>query len=225
MAQGPNIIVDKKVAQAVTVQFEAAYGRTLAWWAGVERSLFRWFVIITSMPENLARAIFYGARSFIARAEMLEAAIDHAHGQTKEEIEFVKAGIKKARQYSEFRNRLAHGEMAPFFDIESKQMTMTVTETKKLDFKNLITIEHLQIASINFYKLQLHIFQAMPDRRAKSGLSLEQHRAIVLALPNQANEKSAPTAEAQETSRESQPRRNKKEYREAQRTAKKPPSE
>jgi hypothetical protein len=56
-------------------EFSIVYGEAMAEWSSLEGQLFYWFQLVTGMNERLGRAIFFSARSFAARADMLAAAL------------------------------------------------------------------------------------------------------------------------------------------------------
>jgi hypothetical protein len=56
-------------------QFHNAYGAVMTAWARVEGCLFYWFMSASGMEEPLARAIYFSAKSFMGRRDMLRAAI------------------------------------------------------------------------------------------------------------------------------------------------------
>ena len=88
------------------------YGHVMTRWSQLETALFYWFAKITKMPDGMSRAIFYSARGFAARAEMLEAAVANATELTPDQLKILKEALKKARSYSAFRNKVAHGEVS-----------------------------------------------------------------------------------------------------------------
>ena len=101
--------------------FHLTFGSALTQWARVEERVGNWFWYSTGLSEEMARAIFYSARNFNARADMLEAALRHAEIETRGAKEFIKSAIHKAVSYSSFRNVLAHGE--PTFDAQATSPT------------------------------------------------------------------------------------------------------
>ncbi len=110
MSRKFKFTINKDRLLDATVDFHIHYGNAMARWAQLENALYLWFSAATAMNDAVGRAIFYSARGFAARAEMLEAAVEHATTLSPEQIEFLKEAIKKARQYSGFRNKVAHGE-------------------------------------------------------------------------------------------------------------------
>jgi hypothetical protein len=99
-------------------QFHLALGRTLGEWAKIEDRLHNWFHYISGMTYETSKAVFYSARSFSARKEMLEAALSHAIFNPASALEFIKRATAKSGAYVAFRNRLAHGE--PSFDVRDE---------------------------------------------------------------------------------------------------------
>ena len=91
-------------------EFYPIYGLALGEWSRLENSLYFWFAHVTKMKHPIGRAIFFSAKSFASRAEMLEAAIEHQDNLSKHQLELIEEIIKKARKYSAFRNRITHGE-------------------------------------------------------------------------------------------------------------------
>lgn len=169
-------------------EFHHAFGCAMSEWAGVERSLFYWFTYITRMKSEMARAVFYSARSFNARADMLAAAIAEAKRQTEVELEFIRTALKRARGYGGFRNNLAHGE--PIMNIMGpkeapRAIHYSITQGKKPNLGSDITIADLLTAAKNFHSLKLIITEALPwEKRVP-----EECLAQLLALPTQANSK------------------------------------
>lgn len=174
-------------------EFHFAYGITLANWAGVERALFYWFYRATEMSETMARAIFYSARSFNGRAEMLEAAIAHNHTLVGDELAFIKSAIKRAWQYNSFRNRIAHGE--PIMNIieladpkagkTSRSIDWSIVEgksTKGPDPETDVSIDRLKNAAENFHRLQSMLNDALGKNK-----SHQKYLELVRELPNQAD--------------------------------------
>jgi len=187
-----NVTINVEEWHKANAEFMFYYGQAMAEWASVERGLYYWFAGITRMKDGLARAIFYGAKGFGARAEMLESVIPFAEQQTKEEIEFIKAAIKKAWNFVSFRNAIAHGEPIPM--ITDHGIHVRMGKAKDVQDKDTITIEHMGIAAENFSRLASAIISAIPHHR--DGKEIQEYLAQVLELPNQAHLKTAQTPSA-----------------------------
>ena len=214
--------IDVQALTMARVELDSEFGATMLAWSNIERFLYHWFAGITAMPDGMARAIFYSARSFNARAEMLEAAIEYAHKQTPAEIAFIKEAIKKARQFSEFRNRMAHGEARLTINPrDPKDVHYKITQGKNVERseETAITITDLRQAQKSFKKLFTLLMGIIPQFRDENGLTAEQALPLVRELPNQPNKESGPTVSEPETE-PPRPHRNKKAHREAQKAKK-----
>jgi len=172
-------------------EFHLAYGRALSEWATIEQRLFFWFLFITQMRPDLGRSIFYSARNFNGRMDMLEAAMGKA-ALDQATSYFLKAAFRKARQFSSFRNNLAHGET--MFD--GRPDSPYYLKTYLVDGKRndgsvdaVATGDTLETARNNFRELSRIIMDglmiAQGDHSCSS--SLEICRQQVLALPSEAD--------------------------------------
>lgn len=89
--------------------FYNAYGLTLGMWASVERSLGKLFAKMTRLDQKLAFAIFYSAKSFRARADMVQSCVPLVKvlpfGRR-----FLARLVNRTKTYSEGRNSLAHDQ-------------------------------------------------------------------------------------------------------------------
>jgi hypothetical protein len=95
-----------------TIDFFTRYGRAMSEWATLECVMGMWFQKAVQHPGpqhfNIgASSIFYSARSFNGRFEMLKAASGSQH-LSGEEREFLCAAIKLASKYNSTRSKLAH---------------------------------------------------------------------------------------------------------------------
>ena len=174
-------------------EFHHVYGCTMANWAAIERALYYWFACITQMDEGMAISVFYSARSFNARADMLLAAIRNAKRQTEVEIQFVKAALKKARSYSAFRNMITHGEpILSIIDREGapREIAYHIVEYKNPEARVSVTMEDLMVAADNYQLLKVAIIDALPNQGR--GTTPEQCLEQVRALPNQADSRTSP---------------------------------
>lgn len=178
-------------------EFHHAYGCTMAQWGGIERALYYWFFYITQLTDDMARAIFYSARSFSARADMLQAAIDHSTKLDGGQSDFIKRALKRALGYSGFRNRMAHGE--PIMNIvermgQPREINYSIVQgkTSKVIPDAEISIEDLATAATNFHALQLIIIDAHPTLDTKHHKSPSECLRQLNALPIQANSKNSP---------------------------------
>lgn len=173
-------------------EFHLAYGRALSEWAAIEQRLFFWFQHLTNMPNGVGRAVFYSAKNFNGRMDMLDA-VSEKLPLDENTAAFLKSVSKKARQFASSRNALAHGET--MFD--ARGQSPNYLRTILVDGKHndgtaaaVVTAETLDIIRGNFRELSrlvmdgLALAQGSPHR---STPSLEKCREQVLAMPNQAD--------------------------------------
>jgi hypothetical protein len=180
-----TVKLDLKTVERASNQFFDAFGRLMAEWAAIERALFLWFQGATQMSEPAARAVFYSARSFNARAEMLEAALPTAQKLKTEEAEFIKAALKRAWGYSGFRNSIVHGEPSPAIRGDAIQYFM-IQGKHAGDAKvgRSISIEDMDTARENFAELLTCLYEVIPAFRPERATPKEYLQRI-LALPSQ----------------------------------------
>jgi hypothetical protein len=203
----------EQMAQA-NAEFHHAYGIALAQWAKLERVLYYWFGYITKMSDPMARAVFYSARSFGARAEMLECAID-ASALPANEVTFIRQALKRAWGYSSFRNSITHGE--PIANMKAlngqvQNVEYYIVQGSTGPSPNDVTLEHLAAAAENFHSLSQIIHDAHPIVGGNDRKSPEECLALLNALPTQPHSKNAPNPSTPEQQHQCG-RVNKKEYR------------
>jgi hypothetical protein len=105
-------------------EFHTVYGMTLAQWATIEQRLFFWFWYITKLPEPMARAIFYSAKNFNGRADMLSGSIECSTLPPKARA-VAEECVRRSRAYQAFRNAITHGE--PYWDMVPDSPTCSQT--------------------------------------------------------------------------------------------------
>jgi hypothetical protein len=131
------------------------FGRAMAAWAKVERAFYAWFEHITLLDMRQAQPLYYAVTNFRSRMDLISAGLAFVKLDCKEEEEFIGKAIKLARNYSSFRNRLAHGE----FTIDG-----LIVEGRTVDRaearKNAISHEQLRAAANNFQTLADLLWQA-----------------------------------------------------------------
>jgi hypothetical protein len=165
---------------------------------------------------------FFSARGFGSRAEMLEAVIDHTTLLSPQQLTFLKEAVKKARQYSGFRNKIAHGEsVLSVIQGPAPKAFYVIVQSKNVPSDDVISIQDMSLAIGNFQTLHRCINSMLPWLRERNQTlkSPEECLALVLALPNEPHSKSDPTAAASAQQPRSD-RPNKKAYR-AEQAAKK----
>lgn len=180
-----DVVTDPQVIEAAR-QFHLVYGAALAEWSRLEGQLFYWFQLLTGMDEKTARAVFFSARNFNTRADMLEAALKAANPGGPIQY-FLEAALKKARAYSGFRNSATHGE--PHINLQRGSATLgqfVIIQGRKVSHEAEATMmQHLIAAQKNFARLGSSLFLTFPRGGPKPAALLEEHRELVLQLPNQ----------------------------------------
>ena len=227
MAKQVKFTLPPDVLAQASSEFAMYFGNAVSSWSHIESRLYDWFSLATGLPDKMARAIFFGARGFATRAEMLEAAIEHTTFLTPEQLNFLKEALKKARQYVGFRNKVAHGEsVLSVVQGDNPRAFFVIAESKTLPSSAVLEIKDLITAAENFHTLSNCLATVHPWLRARNQnlKSPAECLSLVLALPNEPNDKSVPTA-AKSESQSQDGRVNKKEFRAQQQAEKKPPSE
>jgi hypothetical protein len=170
--------------KAAEAEFHQLFGQAMANWAHLERFLGYWFTFITKMPRLMALRVFYSARNFNAKADMLEAAIEFANlpAETKA---FIKAAVKKARCYNGFRNSIAHGQVLNYGTLDTQDFLLVQGKfDPTVEIIAPIDDEQLKLAATNFslfsWILSDSLKQVHGDSPGRLGECLER----VHALPN-----------------------------------------
>jgi hypothetical protein len=89
-------------------EFYLAFGYAMAGWARLELWFADVFRRTTGLKRGLSQEIFFSARSFQGRADMLQACIPSVPAIPTGR-EFIKRAVSLANIYSQSRNHLAHG--------------------------------------------------------------------------------------------------------------------
>jgi hypothetical protein len=153
-----------------------AYGSVMSEWAYVEAMLALWFRWLIQMEDHeMSNAIFYSARSFQGRAEMLQAAIEHSN-QPDEEISWVADLLAKALSYNSCRNELAHG----FFNWMRTDCEPAITPGKYWWRDGGVTVRQLETARDNFRRLRRLAHQTLEDQKL-----IPVGRTKLVSLPNE----------------------------------------
>lgn len=189
-----NFSLDAKEVMEAADAFHLSYGHTMAAWGILESHLFSWFHYVSGIEnENMARTIYYSAKSFLARMDMLSAALRASQLKT-DQIAFLKGAIKTARIYSEFRNSATHGEPLPSIeDLKRPLIRFVLAQGKHMALtepQQYISIENLDNATKNFTALWGLVRQGHPSYQEDKSPSLESCLEQILALPNPPHSKS-----------------------------------
>jgi hypothetical protein len=173
-------------------EFRTTYGMAMEAWGRLEGVLFDWFMGATGIEERLARAIYFSAKSFNARRDMLQSALPFSSLDEPTKT-FLKAALKKAAQFSSFRNAITHGE--PKW--HPKRFAYVLAEGSRESRPapdDAVTIEQIKMGYLNFFELyrvlrdlRRPLFAITPDDPGPP--SLEACLARVHALPQEAYSK------------------------------------
>lgn len=117
--------------------------------------MFRWLLYIEwqdGTRYRLARAVFYSARSFLGRSDMLLAALGARDdcGGCADRRNLMKAVTKKAIAYGSTRNMIAHSALAFRADLESVEWASPV---KPPESGESLDAAAIRIAASNFRHL------------------------------------------------------------------------
>lgn len=168
--------------------FNLSLGETLGHWARVESFFMRHFALLTALEHKMARRLFYSARSFQGRVDMLAAAAAASNAKDGHKA-FVRAAIKKAREQSGFRNRLAHGETVFIAGSGTRYSGQYVLVEGKTDFDpfedEAVTKAQLDTAGENFHVLAGALLFATMCDWGDAASDPQGYLRLVRALPNQ----------------------------------------
>ena len=138
------------------IEFKIKYAETSLVWQAIEGQLCTLFVAISDIHPTLGRAIFYSARSFLGRYDMLSSALDVTIITNEHYKEIAQKILKRIKTYSGSRNRLAHGEFLHISIKESKYYGSTIilepSQPWVLDppENSVTTLEKLDLMHNNF---------------------------------------------------------------------------
>lgn len=150
-------------------EFYSNYGRAMSAWADIEAGLCALFVqAIDPLNETQVNAegIFYSARSFNGRADMLKAA-SKSKLLSQAQRQMTRAACKLAVDYNKFRSKLAHRVTVQTHWIISDKIETHLREGSDTYGKEgelpSITIEHLKNATVHFDALSFVILTGDSD--------------------------------------------------------------
>ena len=130
--------------------FYLIYGRTMAAWSDLEGALGAILVRTANLAPDVAMAIYYSARSFQGRAEMILACIPFAKtipaGKT-----FLTGVVNRASAYSGARNTFAHDRHMLMLDIDASRVDRLISSPKG----STVGLEEIQRAGVNFAYLAM----------------------------------------------------------------------
>jgi hypothetical protein len=211
-----QVTVNKDALIRAKADFVYFYGHAMSEWSTVERGLYYWFARMANLKAGPARAIFYGQRGFSARAEMIESLVPYAENVMPLDLDLVKEGVTRARQYSGFRNAIAHGEPIPHITDHPENVSFVMSRPKTpWGPSKSITLEQIEMAAANFAILGRALARAAQKREPTEGLL-----GLIRALPTEPYVQSAPNSPASDKQPPPDGRVNKKAHRAAKQAAK-----
>jgi len=164
-------------------EFYTTYGQAMLMWTRVETNLALWFQAITEMPDWEATfAVFFSARSFQGRADMLQAALAVAWDDDPELKSFAQEAIQKAASYNSARNQIAHGDLR-----FSEDQRFSIGHPAKYMAEGTVSHENLVAAATNFQELAIILWEAHAGvSTGGGGKPLSKCHARLRLLPNEA---------------------------------------
>lgn len=172
-------------------EFHEAYGAFMMHWAALEHSLGAWFTRLSGMPVRRSAAVFYSAKNFAGRADLVEAIMPHCEVE-QEYLNLLRQCIKRARQYNSFRNSVAHGQsIYGAFPRGSEERFVLIPggPPAYVRQENVIAVHQLQTAARNVGWLG-HFMREADFHRRGTGRGAPPQKCLeqVLALPNRADQ-------------------------------------
>jgi len=129
--------------------FYHVYGKAMSSWAILEGMLAAYFHAITGMDSQIARSVFYSARSFRSRADLLGSVINHAK-TTPDGKRAIELMVFKSISYSSVRNKLAHDGHIIRPDTPERVGGIFI---RSATGSEALSLEHIQLATQNFNNL------------------------------------------------------------------------
>lgn len=164
------------------------YGLALSAWSQIENRLgwlFSALCNLSSGPNGMGSALFYSGRSFASRADLLDAAIRANTTAPEFQKALFRAILKKARQFSAARNRIAHGFPSTLVGVGPYQGPK-IREGDEIWLSDGIDLKMLHIAADNFLELRGLIDKIPGATSASDEAQFSQYRLQVQKLPSDA---------------------------------------
>ena len=188
-AEGPQRI-STEYMEAEKDAFNATYGKALGAWSILEFMLQRLFTRMTGLSPEMSAALFYSARSFNGRADMIEAIIPLVAAPDDFKKTLARL-LKKIRQYSGTRNRLAHAQQSSstkLSDAGDKYIiSCFLCEGDKLDSPDengRMLKDHLGNCRINFGRLAYYVLYTWKVHDPDTATWPQRCHELILQLPN-----------------------------------------
>ncbi len=160
-------------------------------WQILESELAMLFSKLSKIPPAMAMQIFYSARSFNGRMDLFKAALAASEASADAKT-LARVLIRKAKKYSEYRNKFAHDQpLVHQFGVPPKlEIVMVdgaaqfqIDEVKQRYVDNAVRIADIRAAAECFRKLGNLARDFWAQGKIQSG-SLDKLRERLHALPN-----------------------------------------
>jgi hypothetical protein len=177
------------------IEFFYTFGVALNQWAFIERALCDWFQLLTGMTIVNAEYVFYSARSFQGRSDMIEKILS---SQTHAFLgPFLEDALRLTANYNGFRNRLAHGKIGFHHSPSSfgegqykltEPLPVRISGTAEkpiIRFAQEFTLDEIRIAGMNFSRLASILWDALNAAKGTPQPSLKEYQEQVAQLPKE----------------------------------------
>ncbi len=181
--------------EAAEREFHLHYGGALAAWTCIESHLSHLFELVTRMPVIMASHIFFSARSFQGRIEMLEASVRaarHAQNPNTTGLDAIQTILKKSEIWSKSRNSLAHdipaidlkpGSLSSWQFIIKKGKTIWSRPDLPEISEDRVTVSQMIVMRENFLTLGDLIMAIWSEMTWPPAERLREIREQVMQLP------------------------------------------
>lgn len=175
-----------------------AIGVAVERWSFVELTLSLHFQVLTQAKIGIAKAVYFSARSFRGKQDMLDAAIKSVDGVEgfPQYIAYLKAASKRSGQWSGARNILVHGRVMEHSDPKSaylgRSAIIDATEDQNNPKRLMFAPDIVNMAE-GFGKLSLLnlvAYRCLFDQKLQK--SHQECLELVQLLPNRADHISLP---------------------------------
>jgi hypothetical protein len=167
-------------------EFYVTYGRAMAAWAGLESALCSLFVRLTDTRLALGTAVFYSAKSFRGKAEMIGACVEHVR-MVPAGKHFLEKVVGVASTYSQTRNSLAHDEHA--WEVHEGESAFVEITIKRVTNGEQLTETEIGYADTNFTHLALVVLVSLGGRSRTLLRAPELCLSLLDLLPSEAAHK------------------------------------
>lgn len=170
-------------------RFVYTYGQAMLQWSYVEDRLFMWFRHLSGMKEDMARAVFFSARSLQGRLDMVNAVIAEKVNDgslADDNLATISEIVKKTALYASARNSLAHG-LGIFVNDPSGALKLILVQGKhKVQERPSLGIAEARILimGMNFEKLQDLMMRALRTYVSGGSTPIREFLELLALLPN-----------------------------------------